>query len=164
MMRNIKVLKSEEGMATIETIPLLIIFVLFVSYGVGAFGIIHTGILHSIAARSYAFETFRHRTNLVYFRDTSTSAAKGEYYVGGTRVHGIQSETAGDSDKYILVTERSISKGPMELNVENREDGFHRNLASVAGSNQRVGRGVHPAWIKVQYGICLNSECGGSAN
>ncbi|MDZ4662800.1 MAG: hypothetical protein SGJ18_14400 [Pseudomonadota bacterium] len=160
-MSSKRILKSEEGMATIEAIPLLIIFVMFVAYGVGAFGIIHTGILHSIAARTYAFETFRHRTNLVYFRDQSSATGpRGEYYLGGTRIHGIQSEVADDSGEYILASERSISKGPMELNVENREEGFHSSMSSSTGP-QRIGRGVHPAWIRVQYGICLNTQCGG---
>ena len=162
-MKNKKILNSQEGMATIETIPLLIIFVMFVAYGVGAFGVIHTGKVHSIAARTYAFETFRHRANLVYFRDTGTDAdVKGEYYKGGTRVHGIQSENVSAED-YIFATERSISRGPMELDVANREDGFHRDLASKAAQGQRLGVGVHPAWIKVQYGICLDSKCGGGS-
>ncbi len=161
-MKKHSLLNSEKGMATIETIPLLIIFVMFVAYAVGAFGIIHTGILHSIAARTYAFETFRHRANLVYFRDRVTGTGpKGEYYLGGTRVHGIQSETADDSVAYIVASERSISKGPMELGIENREEGFHSSISSIAGLGQRVGRGVHPAWIRVQYGICLNTQCGG---
>lgn len=160
-MKNKMILNSEEGMATIETIPLLIIFVMFVAYGVGAFGIIHTGILHSIAARTYAFETFRHRANLTYFRDQTVDGSKGEYYLGQTRLHGIHSETSNQDNEYILATERSISKGPLELNVENREEGFHNDLAKIAGPGQRLGRGVHPAWIRVQYGICLNNSCGG---
>ncbi len=157
-MKEKKILNSENGMATLESIPLLIIFVMLVGYGVGAFGVIHTGILHSIAARAYAFETFRHRVDLTYFRDTPTGG-RGEFYTGQTRIHGIQSDTASDGDQYIVATERSILKGLPDLNEENRSPAFH-NVLGKDGLNRRLGQGVNPVWIRVQYGICLNAQCG----
>ena len=42
----------------------MVIFVMLMSFGMGLFGVVHTAILHSIAARTYSFETFRQRTNL----------------------------------------------------------------------------------------------------
>ena len=47
-------LKNQRGMATIEVLPLLLVFLMLFSYTLGAFGIIHTGIMHSISARSSA--------------------------------------------------------------------------------------------------------------
>ena len=66
-------LSNQKGMAVFEIVPLLVLFVLLLNFVFGFFGIIHSGILNSIAARNYAFETFRNRTSLNYIRDESTS-------------------------------------------------------------------------------------------
>ena len=52
-------LKNDHGMAVLEMIPIMIIVVLLLSFSFGFFGLIHTGILNSIGARNYAFETFK---------------------------------------------------------------------------------------------------------
>ncbi len=67
-------------MATIEMLPMMFIFIFLFSYTLGAFGIIHTGIKNSISARAYAFETFRNRSNLVYFRDIPVATADLRHY------------------------------------------------------------------------------------
>ena len=59
-------LQNEKGMAALEIIPIVIIVVLLLSFSFGFFGVIHTGILNSMAARNYAFETFNHRSDLRY--------------------------------------------------------------------------------------------------
>jgi len=69
MLNNRSVLYDERGMAVFEIIPILVIFVVLINFSLGFFGIVHSGILSSIAARNYAFETFRNRANLNYFRD-----------------------------------------------------------------------------------------------
>src|SRR5690606_25429703 len=92
-----KALQNEKGMAILEIIPISIICVLLLSFSFGFFGVIHTGILNSIAARNYAFETFNHRTDLSYFRsnmkDFNSTELKLRYYVPWNfRTHSIASE------------------------------------------------------------------------
>ncbi len=154
-----KQIKSEEGMATIEALPILILFVMLVAFMFGSFGIIHTGILHSIAARTYAMETFRHRSNLVYFRELADT----EHYKNiGTRFHGIAPEGYSDPNDGFLPTQRSISMVMTTEPVNEKNSRVHFDLAQQIKDGVRVRENVavNPVWIKVQYGICIDARCG----
>lgn len=154
-----RLIKDERGLATIETIPLLLIFVVFMGYGLGAFGIIHTGILHNIASRTYAFETFRHRPNVVYFRENRTESFH-HYAAEEMRMHAVKHES--DSGEYIPATERPINFGFANEPIGRTGDTHNRTVAAISfGTRTREDAAVNPAWIKVQYGICTNSNCGG---
>lgn len=148
-------------MATIETVPLLFIFVFLMSYTLGAFGIVHTGILNSIAARTYAFETFRNRTNLVYFRDNS-AAFFIQYRDTGNRTHGVLSEKRSDGQNTFLATERPIRMGIAGQPITNRNNSqvHNVNVHTIAPGRRNQNIEVNPAWITVQYGICMNPSCG----
>lgn len=152
-------IKSEEGMATIEALPILIIFIMLIAYMLGSFGIIHTGILHSVAARTYAFETFSHRANLTYFREDSDT----EHYSRiGTRFHGVAPENFGLQDGYGRPTQRSISM-VMTTGLRNEKNvNVHNELDAQVRDGVRVKEtaAVNPVWIKVQYGICIDARCG----
>lgn len=154
----------ERGMATLEALAILPIFLVIVSYSLGSFGVIHTAILHSIAARTYAFETFRHRTDLTYLRDNRLGASLVQYNKVGARVHGIGigEGQGGIKGEAFYATERSISKGFTGPDVEKRDADTHNNSVPVMDPRKRAALGVNPVWIMVQYGICLNSTCGGS--
>lgn len=152
--------ESEKGMATVEALPLLIVFFIFTGYGIGMFGVVHTGILHSIAARTYAFETFRHRTNLNYFRENKLEATRPEHYASlGVRLHGVQHESA--RGQYAFATERPIAFG-YSKEVLGRDVSTHERLMGEIRPGERApsSTSVNPVWIKVQYGICINSQCG----
>lgn len=162
---------NENGMATIELIPLLLIFVFLVSYTLGAFGIVHTGILNSIAARNYAFETMRNRTNLIYFRDTPRAPGDPVQYKDiGVRLHSVQSENynfnASASDGSFEAPERPLRVGfPNDL--EGRTDdtfhneGLHEDVGEAIQRRQAYQKqGANPVWVKAQYGICLDTRCG----
>lgn len=154
-------LKNEEGMATIETLPILIIFIMIVAYMLGSFGIIHTGILHSIAARNYAFETFRHRTNLTYFRDDPSSEIL-HFQKIGTRFHGIAPEQYKTDDGF-RPTQRSISMVMTTDPINEKNENVHNvNIGAQVRDGVRVRESVavNPVWIKVQYGICIDANCG----
>lgn len=159
-------LKDEKGMATIETIPLIMVFVFLICYEFGVFGVIHTGIMQSISARTYAFETFKNRTSLLYFRDTAVSPYF--FKTQGTRTHGIASEKKTDFDTSDgIAAERPLRVGiPFEPDEASRKDldrhnikVFDQNLVGPQKRNQKVE--VNPVWIQVQYGMCLNVACGG---
>lgn len=159
--------KSEEGMAIIETLPLLAVFVILVSYGLGMWGAVHTGILHSIAARTYAFETFRNRTNLSYFRDNDAGRRDPRHYAKwGLRLHGIQSRFhTGPSESDFNATKKRLSLviyNDGDSSAATKED-HNLKLEGLIGRNPRgSGVGVNPIWIMVGYTMCLNHRCGGN--
>ena len=156
-------LKDDKGMATVEVLPLLLVFLMLFSYTLGAFGIIHTGIMHSISARAYAFETFRNRTSLVYFRDLA-GAERRQYRDHGNRFHGIMTEN--NKGNQFRATERAIRMGMTVEPDASRNDAtihnekiFTSEQLSDGTRNESVD--VSPAWVIVVYGICLNVNCGG---
>ena len=158
-------LRNERGAATVETVPLMFVFVVLISYTLGMFGIIHTGIMQSISARAYAFETFKNRSNLVYFRDTPSEFSKHFKNVG-VRLHGIASETR-NSDQW------EASARPLRVGLP-----FNREIAHSQGDSGDIHNGkvhdreligygtrneqveVSPVWIMIQYGICIDNKCG----
>jgi hypothetical protein len=158
-------LKSEKGMATLETIPLLFIFIYLLCYTLGGFGIVHTGIKNSIAARAYAFETFRNRSNLVYFRDTPPAQLL-ELRTVGCRVHGIMSEGPRADDSSFRASERPLRVGiAMEPDGSRNDPNIHNvkvfDPGSIADKKRNTTVGTSPVWVMVQYGICLDVNCGG---
>lgn len=156
---DMKKLKNQKGFSSIEATVLMVTFVVVIYYTFGFFGIVHTAVLHNIHARTYAFETFRHRHNLMYFRE-----ARGvvrQYYNIGTRLHGINTDADTGSDGQIA-TERPISMG-LELDEHGRDPATHnRRIQERIRVNERNSSiAANPVWIMVLYGICLNENCGG---
>lgn len=153
------ILKNERGTALIETIPLLAIFVMLTAFGLGIFGVIHTGVLHSIAARTYSFETYRNRNNLYYFREDGSGLSASSalnYTKKGWRYHAVQNES--DSRNRFVATVRPVSFGrPLEA-IDTSQDEHNSTIFSLPGRNDKVA--VNPAWVMVGYGICLNMQCG----
>ncbi len=152
---------SEDGTAILECIPLLFVFVLFIGYSFGSFGVIHTSILNSIAARNYAFETFRHRTNLIYQRDTKNPVSL-YYYGSHNRVHLIQSESNDNSPSAFYATERSLAMGIPSARPLHRTDSIYHatKVYEIVTGVQNQDKEVSPVWVMTQYGICLDINCG----
>lgn len=156
-MLSAKRLSNEKGMAMIETIPLLVVFVVLLSFGVGLYGSIHTATLHSISARAYAFETFRQRSNLNYFReDASGLSSPMHYKTKGFRFHGVSHET--DQRTFFISTARPIAIGRSVAAMENNESTHNLKVFDLQRRNTTVG--VNPIWVMVGYGICIDSRCG----
>jgi len=159
---------NEKGMAIVETLPLLIIFLVLITYGLGMWGAVHRGVLSSISARNYAFDTFRNRTNLYYHRDASstnnTSILK-QYFNIGFRFHGIQSPNANSLD--FTATSVPIAFGQNEdtaesLAAERRPASAqqHNNgIHDLRGRNRSIS--VNPIWIMIGYGMCVHAACEG---
>lgn len=156
-----KFLKNEKGLSTIEAVPLLIVFVVLLFFTFGFFGIIHTAILHNIAARNYAFETFRHRSDLTYFRSNRMANSSIQHYLNThARLHGIISEAAGVTKRQ-TAPERPIALG-LSIDVQSREVAVHNSQIFALGARQRnTSLGVSPVWVMINYGICLRASCGG---
>lgn len=170
----LKSMRGQKGISTVELIPVLLLFALLFNFSLGFFGVIHSGILNSIAARNYAFETFRNRANLTYLRDVDVGQKDAFYTKMNFRFHGITSEGHTDLDWY--ATQRPIKFTDLKNGVENKakkeDHGLVRQVADTGkasdvftGKTPEDGRnGTSPVWIRVLYGICLNSKCGPSSN
>lgn len=154
------ILANERGLAMVETVPLLVLFVVLMSFGMGFFGVVHTATLHSIAARTYSFETFRQRTNLYYYREDGSGeqASKSiNFTKKGWRYHAVQHETDA-RDKFVATT-RPIALGRAIASEDTSETTHNKTIISeLLPRNERVS--VNPVWVMVGYGICLNAKCG----
>lgn len=157
--RKFRSRRNQRGLATVESIPLLVIFVMLVGYAVGMFGAIHTGILHSIAARTYAFETFRNRTNLKIFRENINSGGSNLFSFAkkGMRYHSVRAEDSPSGDGF-FVTRRPLSIGYPSPEGSVKQSDHIQGIFTMQQRNQSIG--VSPMWIMVGYGICLNAACG----
>ena len=179
--------KSEKGMAIIESIPVLFMLVLVFNFSLGFFGAIHSGILNSIGSYNYTLETFRFRSNLVYFRPGGgiTNYSKSHNRVHGTIQDG--SEDAGDNrdeNKKWPVTLRGITfnykSDTAGRDLASLQDGKNGKVGLTESSHAyssannpdnvwfmkskatpQVGSAVQTArvWVKTVYGICLNADC-----
>lgn len=162
MLKKQSTLQNEKGMAVMEMIPILVIVILLINFSLGFFGIIHTGILNSIAARNYAFETFRHRSNLMYFATNSEGNAKYNYKKDKQRIHATLSEKTTDNEQ-IKATGRLLDF--FELNkraveVTGSASDHDTGLNGIQAGKRFQGNGVNPVFVKAAYGICLNTACG----
>lgn len=158
--------KTERGMALVESIPVLFTIVILFNFTLGFFGAIHSGILNSIASYNYTLETFRFRSNLMYFRPGADF--KINYKKAMTRVHGtIQDGNVPTEQRDIWpATVRKVSfpdniKG--DGDSHKFVDGGPNGTGIWSVTSESEGKESMPAtpeiWIKTVYGICLNAEC-----
>lgn len=154
-----KTLQNQKGMAVIEMIPMMIITAVIINFSFGFFGVIHSGILQSMAARNYAFETIRHRANYTYFRDADDLAT---YRKVGSRLHTIRSDTSSETLEFVA-TRRSIQYLVGKyVPIEDKgtvQDHTTEVLNVKPGEQYTDKDGVTEVWVKPMYGICLNAKC-----
>ena len=173
--------KTEEGMAIIESIPVLFMMVLVFNFSLGFFGAIHSGILNSIGSYNYAIETFRFRSNLMYFRPGGSTQ---NYKISHNRVHGTlkdgsQADADEDKDKWAATVrsitfnysaadpKRSLAGSLGRLGGESeRNFGGAGQLNNIWTANSEYAPTQSSAiqtpriWIKTVYGICVTADCG----
>jgi hypothetical protein len=168
--------KKQKGMAVIEAIPVLFLLVLIFNFSLGFFGAIHTGVLNSIGSYNYAFETFRYRSNLMYFRP---GVDVKNYKNSMSRVHGIikdGSEASPNEEKGVWpATVRDVSfsyiKGdakrglagaesnPMDRGYAGRTNNKNVWFATSESVPTATALQSPSIWIKTVYGICINADC-----
>lgn len=154
-------IKEEDGVAIFEMIPITLIFILLINFSIGFFGAIHTGILNSMAARNYTMETFRHRADLVYFRNVNSGDKDIHYQKQEVRFHGITSEN-NKENRWIAST-RNIAffkGGDFVEENQNSKEHSAAEMNKIKDEVRYTQAGVNPIWVKTAYGICLNSNCG----
>ena len=172
--------KTEKGMAFVESIPVLFMVVVVFNFSLGFFGAIHSGILNSIASYNYTMETFRFRSNLMYFRPGDSKMAN--YVASMARVHGVTTDGSTDDDiangqkNKWPVTVRSIAftasatklmdGETVPADVHNYKRGAENDTSNVWGINSKYspdskegGAKSPEIWVKTVYGICLNADC-----
>lgn len=180
--------KSEKGMALIESIPVLFMLVMIFNFSLGFFGAIHSGILNSIGSYNYAIETFRYRSNLVYFRPGLENIPH-HYKIAKNRVHGVVQDGSAPTTKEeknvwpVTIrpitfnfnknnSNKSLSKAGGDdasslCDIENCRN-YNRNPSGTnvwRATSDYVpedGSTIHTPriWIKTVYGICLSADCG----
>ena len=166
----LKFIKDQKGIAMLEALP--IIWVMFVLLGatLGSWGIAHTAILNSIAARNYVFFLFNNRSDLSYLRDfgrydyNSLSNYKTEkifYAQKGERFSYITSEKDPGGGLDPMATQR---RGDFRNPAYHDRSGFlsdsdHSRIHDLI-PERNTQKKVGPAWIMIGYGICLNAKCG----
>lgn len=168
-------LKNQKGMAALEIIAIFAVIMILFNFSLGFFGVVQTGILKSMAARNYAMETYRFRSNLDFFwrRDDGDIS---KFRLFGNRFHGVTSEFSTSSDRWVA-TARQISFASSFGGTDRDGNDYSRTPASdsnVQLHNKTVyqikddGKALlddkdkykaYPVWIKTVYGICINSDC-----
>lgn len=154
-----RILNNRRGLATVESIPLIVLFVMLTAYAMGLWGSIHTAILHSIAARTYAFETFRNRTNLKIFRENAQPDRSNllSYANKGVRFHAVGAETRPDKDNF-YASRRPLSVGFPSQQLNATQEDHLKKIFEIQPRNQAVS--VGPIWVMIGYGMCLDAGCG----
>ncbi len=166
--------KSERGMAILESIPALFMLVVIFNFSLGFFGAIHSGILNSIASYNYTMETFRFRSNLMYFRPSG--ATTDQYAKAMNRVHGVVADGVKTEDSKrarwpATVRPIAINSAITSLNKNNADNIDHSyKRKDISGNvwqanfdhspeNEKDSPFTPEIWIKTVYGICLNADC-----
>jgi hypothetical protein len=160
--KGLDILGSEKGIALLEVIPLLAVFITLMSFGLGLFGAVHTAVLHSIAARTYSFEAFRQRTNLKYFREDGSGLNPStaiNFSKKGWRYQAVNHEN--DPRLLFVATTRTISFGKRTPAGDATEQTNNVSVMQLGNDrNQKIS--VNPIWVMVGYGMCLDANCGGN--
>lgn len=178
---------SEKGMALVEAIPVLFMLVVVFNFSLGFFGAIHSGILNSIGSYNYAMETFRFKSNLMYFRPGGENS---NYKLSKNRVHGVTK----DGSEYDDVDSQDRKNWPAtvrNITFNYKKDDPKRSLSAISkggqalcdgadcrnydkGADGNIWKTADPdytpeaeqplqtprIWIKTVYGICISADCG----
>jgi hypothetical protein len=148
--------KSQKGFALIEAVAFLMAFVILLVFTVDTFTAIHTGIVNSIGARTYAFQTFSHRADLRVFRE-SLNPDPGQKLDPGAdysklheRFHATVSEVAPPDEAFGYMSGRRLT----QVREVVRDMPESRNPFSGKNKTSSIQ-------IKTGYGICVDAKCGG---
>jgi len=179
--KNMKnTLKNKKGIVMLEAIPIIWIMFVFLGVTLGSWGIVHTAILHSIAARNHTYFMFNQRSDLSYLRDFTDieySASKFKleiekrYYrkdgEDGVGMRYLFIQSPGDRSYETRATLRRVDFRQPPESIKEASDGEkfisdsqHTKIKTTVGATRNNEAKVDPAWIMVGYGICLESSCG----
>lgn len=150
--KNLERLKNEDGYAMFEGLVFLMAFVILAVYVFDSFTAIHTGIVNSIGARTYLFETLQHRANIRFSRYVNEDQYNTQNdFATFTRVrfHAVNDEDQPSSAQGAI---NAVGRRFTQANGD-------RNMSST--SNARNTTPV--VYVKEGYGICIDAGCNGGS-
>ena len=174
-------MKNNKGMAMVEALPIILVMFVLMGATLGSWGIVHTAILNSIAARNWTFFYFNNRSDLSYLRDFAGQGGYGltdevvEHYFRkdtddnegiGKRYIFIQSEKAKNSTIGMRATLRRADFRDVDYDQEPNNHlppPQHSTIGTLQPKNTEEWRKdgqKSRAWVTVGYGICLSATCG----
>lgn len=140
-------LNSRKGLAYVEMLPLLVLFVVLFGLSFGLWTSIHRATLKSIAARHYSFEVLNNRTHYIYHRDTTQAENSKDYYgKNGKRFFANVHYQPRENPK-LYYEEGKLSlfdKGVTQINPAPDPRNFSLDQ-------------TNPIRIKTGYGICIDT-------
>ena len=144
-------LRNQKGIAYVEMLPLLVLFVLLFGLSFGLWTSIHRATLQSIAARHYSFEVLNNRTHYIYHRDTVGASGIQAYYgKNGMRFFAnVENQPGGNPDLKAEKRELSLFNQGV-TKIYSPKPG---NSTSFSPAFQR-----NPIMIKAGYGICIDTK------
>ncbi len=150
--------KKEKGLAVLETIPMIFVFVALVGFTIGFYGVTQKMILSSIASRAYGFEQIRHRANVSYLRDVR-GGSDNSYNITEHRYFTVREP--GLDGAVFIAAKMNIDYRDRSPDVASNPDA-HNSTAYGDISRQRRNERHYfkNVWVKVGHGICLTSGCG----
>ena len=179
----VKSLKNKKGLAVLEVLVLTWVMFILLGATLGSWGLVHTGILNSIAARNYSFFSFNNRADLAYLRDfvirENDYVLPFYYEPFGSRFAVIVSEKLDPTPSRQKITAtlrkvdfmkgRSLTRDDDDDSGKILEASGHKQISKWArgdgnffnGEGGKATKKAAPvAWIMVGYGICLTEKCG----
>ncbi len=150
---NLNFSKNDRGYAAVEAIMFLVAFMAMAVYAIDYYAAIQTGILGSIEARAYLFETVRHRPNVDYLRrDRSAELQFANTVQGHERIHMITDES---------LPENNITQIPAVGRTITQADSSFRNQGNVGVGKLGFAeeQKTSTIYVKSGYGICTDAQC-----
>ena len=145
---KLKGLRSQKGIAYVEMLPLLVLFVMLFGLSFGLWTSIHRATLKTIAARHYSFEVLNNRSHYIYHRDTISADNYKQYYSkDGMRFFANVIYWPGKNPQIIA------EKKPLSL--------FNQGITKInspSSDNSSITKQTNPIKIKIGYGICIDAE------
>ena len=173
--RNNSICWKIKGMAMLEILPIILVMFTLMGATLGSWGLVHTAVLNSIAARNYSFFYFNNRSDLSYLRDMGAEtgsynrlsrAGQKFYRAQSNRFAFITSENhdSGSGKGSSQATLRFVDfklpaancQGDSNCLTQAEHNAIH---GPTIHANQHNKKLVSPAWIMVGYGICLSAAC-----
>jgi hypothetical protein len=148
---------DEKGLAILETVPMIFIFMTLMGFTIGFYGISQKMILHSIASRAYGFEQMRHRANITYLRDVKDGNSNS-YEVTQLRYFTVREPASGTTFVAAKMGVNYLDRSPTAgANQDAHNTSAYEDIVRQRRNERHYFDSV---WIKVGHGICLTSLCG----